>query len=72
MPERVDHTATWNTRLEPFVERRSGRVGITLGLVAVFWEGKLMALLTTCFAAQSDVPTSGICLELEPVFSRRH
>ena len=37
MPERVDHTATWNTRLEPFVERRTGRVRITLGLVAVFW-----------------------------------
>ena len=26
---------------------------------------------TTRFAAQSEAPTSGICLELEPVFSRR-
>ena len=44
MPERVDNTATWNTRLEPFVERRTGRVGITLGLVAVFWVcGKCVA-----------------------------
>jgi len=67
MPERVDHTATWNTRLEPFVERRTGRVGITLGLVAVFWEGKLMALLydlLCCLerrANQWNLPRAEVC-----------
>ena len=68
MPERVDHTATWNTRLEPFVERRTGRVGITLGLVAVFWEGKLMVLLYDLLccpercANQWDLPRARACL----------
>ena len=45
MPEREDDAPVRNTWLQPFVQCGTRRVGITLGLVAVFWEGKLMVLL---------------------------
>ena len=47
---------------------------LALHLVSLQYLGKAnwWFCFTTCFAAQSDTPTSGICRELEPVFSRRH
>ena len=42
--EGVDHTSLWQSWLEPLVEGRTGRVGITLLYVAVFGEGKLCSL----------------------------
>ena len=46
---------------------------LALDLVSLQYFGKAnwWPCLKTCFAAQRDAPTSGICLELEPVFSRR-
>ena len=36
----VDDTTIRHPWLQPFVQRRTGRVGIRLGLAAVFWEGE--------------------------------
>ena len=46
---------------------------LALHLVSLQYLGKAnwWFCFTTCFAAQSEVPTSGICLELEFVFSPR-
>ena len=40
VPEGVDHTSIRHPRLQPFVQCRTGRVGIALGLIAVFGEGE--------------------------------
>ena len=40
VPEGVDNTTIRHTWLQPFVQRRNGRVHITLGLTAVFGEGE--------------------------------
>ena len=40
VPERVDHTSIWYSWLRPFVQRRTGRVGVALAFTAVFGEGK--------------------------------
>ena len=40
VPEGVDNTTIRHTWLQPFVQRRTGRVHITLGLTAVFGEGE--------------------------------
>ena len=41
--ERVDHTSIWHPRLQPFVQRRTGRVGIALGFAAIFGQGEAVA-----------------------------
>ena len=41
--EGVDDTSIRHPRLQPFVQRRTGRVGIALGLTAVFGEGEAVA-----------------------------
>ena len=41
--EGVDDTSIWHPWFQPFVQRRTGRVGIALGLTAVFWEGEAVA-----------------------------
>ena len=38
--EGVDDTSIWHSWLQPFVQRRTGRVGIALGFAAVFGEGE--------------------------------
>ena len=38
--EGVDDTSIRHAWLQPFVQRRTGRVGIALGLTAVFGEGE--------------------------------
>ena len=38
--EGVDDTTIRHPWLQPFVQCRTGRVGIALGLTAVFWEGE--------------------------------
>ena len=38
--EGVDDTSIWHSWLQPFVQRRTGRIGIALGLIAVFGEGE--------------------------------
>ena len=38
--ERVDDTSIWHACFQPFIERRTGRVGIALGFAAVFGEGE--------------------------------
>ena len=38
--EGVDDTTIRHPWFQPFVQRRTGRVGIALGLTAVFWEGE--------------------------------
>ena len=38
--EGVDHTSIRHPWLQPFVQRRTGRVRIALGITAVFWEGE--------------------------------
>ena len=38
--EGVDDAPIRHPWLQPFIERRTGRVRIALGLSAVFWEGK--------------------------------
>ena len=43
MPEGVDDASIRHTRLQPFVQRRAGRVRIALGFAAVFWEGEAVA-----------------------------
>ena len=43
LSERVDHTSIWHPRLQPFVQRRTGRVGIALGFAAIFGEGEALA-----------------------------
>ena len=40
MPEGVDDASTRHSLLQPFVQRRTGRVRIALGLTAVFGEGE--------------------------------
>ena len=40
VPEGVDHTSIRYPWLQPFVQRRTGRVRIALGITAVFWEGE--------------------------------
>ena len=40
VPEGVDHTSIRYPWLQPFVQRRTGRVRIALGFAAVFWECK--------------------------------
>ena len=40
VPERVDDASIWHPRLQPFVQRRAGRVRIALGITAVFGEGE--------------------------------
>ena len=40
VPEGVDDASIRHTRLQPFVQRRAGRVRIALGFAAVFWEGE--------------------------------
>ena len=40
VPEGVDNTPIGHTRLQPFVQRRAGRVRIALGFAAVFGEGE--------------------------------
>ena len=40
VPERVDNTSIRRPRLQPFVQRRTGRVRIALGVTAVFGEGE--------------------------------
>ena len=40
VPEGVDDASIWHPRLQPFVQRRTGRVGIALGFAAVFGEGE--------------------------------
>ena len=40
MPEGVDDASIRHTRLQPFVQRRAGRVRIALGFAAVFGEGE--------------------------------
>ena|GEM_PF-5526845 len=41
--EGVDDTSIRHPWLQPFVQRRTGRVGITLGFAAVFGEGEAVA-----------------------------
>ena len=36
----VDDTSIRHPWFQPFVQRRTGRVGIALGFAAVFWEGE--------------------------------
>ena len=38
--EGVDDASIWHSWLQPFVQRRTGRIGIALGLIAVFGEGE--------------------------------
>ena len=38
--EGVDDASIWHPWLQPFVQRRTGRVRIALGITAVFWEGE--------------------------------
>ena len=38
--EGVDDTSIRHPWFQPFIERRTGRVGIAPGFAAVFWEGK--------------------------------
>ena len=38
--EGVDDTSIWHPWLQPFVQRRTGRVRIALGFAAVFREGE--------------------------------
>ena len=40
VPEGVDDTSIRHPWLQPFVQRRTGRVRIALGFVAVFGEGE--------------------------------
>ena len=40
MPEGVDDAAIRHSWLQPFVQRRAGRVRIALGFAAVFGEGE--------------------------------
>ena len=40
VPERVDDTSVRHSWLQPFVQRRTSRVRIALGLIAVFGEGE--------------------------------
>ena len=40
VPEGVDHTSFRHPWLQPFVQRRTGRVRIALGFAAVFGEGE--------------------------------
>ena len=40
VPEGVDDTSIRHPRLQPFVQSRTGRVGIAPGFAAVFGEGK--------------------------------
>ena len=40
VPEGVDDTSIRHPRLQPFVQRRTGRVRIALGFAAVFGEGE--------------------------------
>ena len=40
VPEGVDDTSIRHPWLQPFVQRRTGRVRIALGLIAVFGEGE--------------------------------
>ena len=40
VPEGVDDASIWHPWLKPFVQRRTGRVRIALGITAVFWEGE--------------------------------
>ncbi len=44
VPEGVDHTSIWHPWLQPFVQRRTCRVRITLGFAAVFRERSLEIL----------------------------
>ena len=39
VPEGVDDASIWHTWFQPFVQRRTGRVRIALGVAAVFGEG---------------------------------
>ena len=41
--ERVDDTSIRHSWLQPFVQRRAGRVRIALGFVAVFGEGEALS-----------------------------
>ena len=43
VPEGVDDTSIRHPWLKPFVQRRTGRVRITLGFAAVFGEGEAVA-----------------------------
>ena len=43
VPERVDDTSVRHSWLQPFVQRRTSRVRIALGFVAVFGEGEAVA-----------------------------
>ena len=43
VPERVDDTSIRHPWLQPFVQCRTGGVGIALGLTAVFGEGEAVA-----------------------------
>ena len=38
--EGVDDASIWHPWLQPFVQRRTGRGRIALGITAVFWEGE--------------------------------
>ena len=40
MTEGVDNASIRHSCIQPFVQRRTGRVGIALGFAAVFWEGE--------------------------------
>ena len=40
VPEGVDDTSIRHPWLQPFVQRRTGRVRIALGFAAIFWEGE--------------------------------
>ncbi len=40
VPEGVDDASIWHSWLQPFVQRRTGRVRIALGFAAVFGEGE--------------------------------
>ena len=40
VPEGVDDTSIWHPWFQPFIERRTGRVRIAFGLIAVFGEGE--------------------------------
>ena len=43
--EGVDDTTIWHPWLQPFVQRRTGRVRIALGVAAVFGEGESRACI---------------------------
>ena len=43
VPEGVDDTSIWHPWLQPFVQRRTGRVRIAFGFAAVFGEGEAVA-----------------------------